>query len=141
MADIGFEHPYVLHLMFALTALHPAHCPPNRNEDYVTTADRHYEHALILVMLEIANLSPSNCDAVLVAVQMICFISWGRDLQPGEYLAFRRDEKSDWLMMFRGIGTTLSSIKIQQFVQTHAPATRSKDHPLPAQEVPEEYKK
>lgn len=141
MADIGFDNPYVLHLMFALTALHLAHCRPDRQEQYVATADHHYERALILVTPEIANLSSTNCDAVLMAVQMIRFIGWGRGPQPGEYLAFGRDKRSDWLMMFRGINATLSSIDRQQFVKTHAAATRGKDRPLPAQEGPEEYEK
>ncbi|KZM27509.1 sequence-specific DNA binding RNA polymerase II transcription factor [Ascochyta rabiei] len=140
MAEIGFENPCVLHLMFAFTALHLAHCRPSRRELYVTTADHHYERALILVTPEIANLSSSNCDAVLAAVQMICFISWGRGPQPGEYLAFGKDKRSDWLMMFRGIRTTLSSVERHRFVKTHAPAAQSKNRPLPAQEVPVGYK-
>ncbi|XPS69862.1 hypothetical protein M3J09_002114 [Ascochyta lentis] len=141
MAEIGFENPYVLHLMFAFTALHLAHCRPTRREQYVATADHHYEQALILVTPEIANLGPSNCDAVLAAVQMICFISWGRGPQPGEYLAFGRDKRSDWLMMFRGIRTTLSSISRKEFAKTHAPATNNKSRPLPAQEAPAGYEK
>jgi hypothetical protein len=139
MADIGFENPFVLHLMFALTALHLAHCRPGRRTNYTETADHHYERALLLVTPEIANLSPTNCDAVLVAVQMICFISWGRGPQPGEYLAFGRDKPSDWLIMFRGIRTTLGSIQTQQFVKTHVPAKKSHNRPLPAQDVPEGY--
>lgn len=141
MADIGFENPYVLHLMFALTALHLAHVRPNRREQYVATADHHYERALTLVTPAIASLNPINCDAVLVAVQMICFISWGRGPQPGEYLAFGREKKSDWLMMFRGIRTTLATVERPEFTKTHAPATRNKARPLPAQEIPEEYEK
>lgn len=141
MAEIGFENPYVLHLMFAFTALHLAHCRPNRKDDYVATADHHYERALILVTSEIANLNPNNCDAVLVAVQMICFISWGRGPQPGEYLAFGRDKKSDWLIMFRGIRTTLAGVEKQQFTKSHAPATKYKGRPLPAQDAPENHEK
>lgn len=139
MSDIGFENPFVLHLMFALTALHLAHCRPDRREQYVTMANHHYERALILVTPEIANLNLSNCDAVLIAVQMICFISWGRGPQPGEYLAFGREKRSDWLIMFRGIRTTIAGVDKEQFVKTHAPALRSKGRPLPAQEAPEGY--
>ncbi|KAI2476584.1 Zn2-C6 fungal-type DNA-binding domain [Pyrenophora tritici-repentis] len=141
MAEIGFENPHVLHLIFAFTALHLAHCRPNRKEEYIAISDRHYERALVLVTPEIAKLSPENCDAVLVAVQMICFISWGRGPQPGEYLAFGRDKRSDWLMMFRGIRMTLASIGCPQFVKTHAPATRARGRPLPTQEVLEGYEK
>ena len=127
--------------MFALTALHLARCRPERKEQYTATADHHYERALILVTPEIATLNPSNCDAVLVAVQMICFISWGRGPQSGEYLAFGKDKRTDWLMMFRGIITTISSIEREKFVKTNAPASRSKNRPLPPQEAPEEYEK
>jgi hypothetical protein len=140
MADIGFENPFVLHLMFSLTALHLAHCRPNRRLQYVAAADHHYERALILVTPEISNLRPSNCDAVLVAVQMICFISWGRGPQPGEYLAFGKDKNSDWLIMFRGIRTTLESVDRQKFAKTHVPATQGKSRPLSAQ-GPEEYER
>lgn len=139
MADIGFGNPFVLHLMFSFTALHLAYCRPNRREQYVATADHHYERALTLVTPEIANLSPTNCDAVFVAVQMICFISWGHGPRPGEYLAFGKDKKSDWLVMFRGIKTTLMAVERERFVKTFVPATRSKHRPLPAQEVPEGY--
>ncbi|KAI1570880.1 C6 finger domain protein, partial [Pyrenophora tritici-repentis] len=141
MAEIGVENPHVLHLIFAFTALHLAHCRPNRKEEYIAISDRHYERALVLVTPEIAKLSPGNCDAVLVAVQMICFISWGRGPQPGEYLAFGRDKRSDWLMMFREIRMTLASIGCPQFVKTHAPATRARGRPLPTQEVLEGYEK
>lgn len=141
MAEIGFENPYVLHLMFALTALHLAHCRPDRRVQYTATADRHYERALTLVTPVLANLSSENCDAVLVAVQMICFISWGRGPQPGEYLAFGREKRSDWLVMFRGIRTTLSSIESSQFTKSHAPDIRRKGRPLPAQEAPDQYER
>jgi hypothetical protein len=139
MADVGFENPFVLHLIFAFTALHLAHCRPNRQAQYLATADHHYERALVLVTPEIANLNPDNCDAVLVAVQMICFIHWGRGPQPGEYLAFGKEKKSDWLMMFLGIRTTLASLRTHQFVKTHEPALKSKSRPLPTQEVPDGY--
>jgi hypothetical protein len=131
MAEVGFKNPYVLHLMFAFTALHLAHCRPHRKEEYIATADRHYERALILVTPQIANLHSDNCDAVLVAVQLICFVSWGRGPQPGEYLAFGRDKRSDWLVMFRGIRTTFSSIGRSRYDRANVPAARGTGRPLP----------
>lgn len=110
MVEIGFKNSCVLHLMFAFTALHLAHCRPQRKEEYVATADHHYERALILITPQIANLDPGNCDAVLLAVQLICFVSWGHGPQPGEYLAFGRDKRSDWLVVFCGIRTRFESI-------------------------------
>jgi hypothetical protein len=130
-----------LHLMFALTALHLARCRPKLQEQYVATADHHYEHGLALVTLAIANINPDNCDAIYFAVQSICFINWARGPQPGEYLAFGKGKRSDWLAMFRGIKTTVKSIGTHYLIKTHGPAMRAKGRPLPTQEPPEAYKK
>ncbi|EUC47812.1 hypothetical protein COCMIDRAFT_89056 [Bipolaris oryzae ATCC 44560] len=141
MAEIGFKHPYVLHLMLAFTALHLAYSRPHRKEEYVAMADRHYERALVLVTPQITNLNPENSDAILLAEQLICFISWGRGPQPGEYLAFGRDKKSDWLVMFRGIRATSSNVELLQSERPSAAAANGILPPLPPLEEPEDYEK
>jgi len=139
MEDIALGHRHVLHLMLCLTALHLARCRPSRQEEYATTADHHYERALASVTHDMANISTENCDAILVSAQLICFVSWARGPQPGEYLAFGSHGRSDWLIMFRGIRTTLESFGREKFTKTHAPATRSKGRPLPPLNEPEGY--
>ncbi|KAF1943773.1 hypothetical protein EJ02DRAFT_399790 [Clathrospora elynae] len=141
MGDVAFEHNHVLHLLFALTALHLATCRPTRCEEYTATAEHHYERALAQVTREIVSIGPSNCDAVLVSVQLICFVSWARGPQAGEYLAFGKQGRSEWLVMFRGIRTTLESLGRDQFAKTHAPAVRAKDRLLPPLDEPFEYEK
>jgi hypothetical protein len=131
----------VLHLIFAFTALHLATCRPDRKESYTATANRHYERALALVTPEIARLGPDNCDAVLQSVQLICFVNWARGPQAGEYLAFGRHGRSEWLVMFRGIRTTLSAFETSTFTKTHAPAVQTKGRPLPPTDGPFEYEK
>ncbi|CAN9257506.1 unnamed protein product [Alternaria alternata] len=139
--EVAMKNQHVLHLIFAFTALHLAVCRPNRKEHYTTTADYHYERALALVTPEIASLSPDNCDAVLQSVQMICFVSWARGPQAGEYLAFGKHGRSDWLVMFRGIRTTLTSLSRDHFSKTHGPNTRGKGRLLPPSDGPFEYEK
>ncbi|EMD87062.1 hypothetical protein COCC4DRAFT_61961 [Bipolaris maydis ATCC 48331] len=141
MAEIGFKNPYVLHLMLAFAAVHLAHYRPHRKEEYAAMADHHYERALVLVTPQIANLNPENSDAILLAEQLICFISWGRGPQPGEYLAFGRDKKSDWLVMFRGIRATFSNVQFLQSDSIHASTANGILPSLPALDVPEEYEK
>ena len=145
VAKIGFKHPHILHSTFALTALHLARCRPDRKEEYVKIANHHYERALALVTPEIAKIHPDNCDAVLGTVHAMCFISWARGPQPGEYLAFAREGQSDWLLMFRGVRATLESIGKQHYshartaaAQKKAPAPK-KERTLPVLEVPGEY--
>jgi hypothetical protein len=139
MEEIALQNDHVLHLMFSLTAFHLAKCRPLRREEYIATAEYHYERALALVTPEIANINPSNCDAVLVSVQLICFVSWARGPQTGEYLAFGNHGRSEWLVMFRGIRTTLNIMGRDSFSKTHAPAVRAKGRPLPPPGVPFEY--
>lgn len=139
MEDVALSHPHVLHLMFALTALQLGLCRPSRQEEYIATADHHYERALASVTRALTDISSDNCDAILLSVQLICFVSWARGPQPGEYLAFGDHGRSDWLIMFRGIRTTLESFGSNNFTKTHAKAVRSKNRPLPPLSEPPGY--
>lgn len=125
--------------MFALTAQHLAYCRPMRREEYDAIADRHYESALAKLTPELAKISSANCDAILLSVQLICFVNWAKGPHLGEYLAFGSQGGSDWLIMFRGIRTTLDGFGRDQFLRTHVPATRSKSRPLIALNEPTGY--
>ncbi|KAH7067641.1 hypothetical protein BKA63DRAFT_121959 [Paraphoma chrysanthemicola] len=139
MEDVAFHHQHVLHLMFALTALQLSQCRPDRREAYVAKADYHYEKALSAVTPDLAAIDSNNCDAIFVSVQLICFVNWARGPEPGEFLAFGEHGRSDWLVMFRGIRTTLSSYGRHNFTKTLEPAKRSKLRPLPPMEEPCDY--
>jgi hypothetical protein len=141
MVDIALQHDHVLHLIFSLTAFHLVRCRPSRQEEYVATAEYHYERALALITPEIASMSPHNCDAVLISVQLICFVSWAQGPQAGEYLAFGEHGGSEWLVMFRGIRTTRNTMGTETFTKTHAPGLRARGRPLPPPDEPFEYQK
>jgi hypothetical protein len=125
--------------MFALTALHLASCRPNQRDSYTATANRHYERALVLVTPELANIGSTNCDAVFLSVQLICFVGWARGPQLGEYLAFGSHGRSDWLVMFRGVRSTREGAEKVSFDKTLAPALRRQNRPLPPTDQPFEY--
>lgn len=110
LESVALQHQHVLCHMFALTAFHLASCRPDRQGEYTAKAEFHYSRALAMVTPEIANLGADNCDAVLLSVQLICFVALARGPQPGEYLAFGEHGRSEWLVMFRGIRTTLDSL-------------------------------
>lgn len=139
METVALKNDHVLHLMFALTARHLAYCRPDRKDEYIATAEYHYEAALTIVTSEIADMRADNCDAILTSVQLICFVSWAKGPQPGEYLAFGENGRSEWLVMFRGIKTTVMSVGAEKFTKTHAPATRNKGRPLPPMDKPAGY--
>lgn len=92
-----------------------------------------------MVTPEIANISLENCDAVLLSVQLICFVGLARGPQPGEYLAFGEHGRSEWLVMFRGIRTTLDSLGRDKFTRAQGAALPSKTRPLAISSAPLDY--
>ncbi|KAI8931905.1 hypothetical protein NX059_010809 [Plenodomus lindquistii] len=153
---IGLSNPHVLHLIFAFTALHLASCRPLQREIYTNKANSHYDAALSILTPELASINPDNCDAVLLSVQLVCFIYWARGPQPGEYLTFShhntrnmddnskpptafQNAKPEWLLMFRGIRTTHGALPHGSFEKTHEPAKRRRGLPLPTPPAPPDY--
>lgn len=135
MTQLGFVHHYILHLIFAFTAFHLAYSRPERREEYVALADRHYDIALSTVTSELANINSENCHAVCMSVQLICCICWARGPQSGEYLAFGESGRSEWLIMFRGIRTT-RMIRNTEYLQVTVP-----ERPLPQYKDGPEFEK
>jgi hypothetical protein len=141
VTEVGFAHQYVLHLLLAITALHLAHCRPARRDDYIAQADHHYTAALPSVTSELSHINQNNCDAVLLSVQIICFITWARGPQAGEFLAFGENGRSQWLIMFRGVRTTIESLEPGSFTRSLARNLRaSKTGPLLGLKPPPAYR-
>lgn len=131
VTEIALSHNHILHLILAVTATHLARFRPQRRDEYLALADHHYATALPTVTAELSYLHQDNCDPVLLSVQLICFITWARGPRPGEYLAFGDNGRSDWLVMFRGIRTTLETVGYDNFTRSITPNIRAKGKPLP----------
>lgn len=84
IAELGFAHHHLLHLILAFTALHLARARPSRHIEYKTQAEHHYALALPDLTSELAHLNVENGDAVYVSVQLTCFITWARGPRPGD---------------------------------------------------------
>ncbi|KAF2713820.1 hypothetical protein K504DRAFT_462304 [Pleomassaria siparia CBS 279.74] len=130
---MGFEHPYILHLVFAFTALHLATSRPDQRDEYMAISERHYEAALPVVTSELAKLNPKHCHAICMAVQLVCLIHCARGPQPGEFLAFGEGGRSEWLIMFRGIRTT------REFMNTKYLRVKVPERPVPLYDFPPKY--
>lgn len=131
VTEIGIQHHHVLRLILAITAVHLSRSRPQRREEYLALVDHHHAAALPKVTAELAHLNRDNCDAVILSVQLICFITWARGPHPGEYLAFGENGRSEWLFMFRGIRTTYETLGYDNFTRSLAPSIRAKGKPLP----------
>ncbi|KAL5378630.1 hypothetical protein DPSP01_009041 [Paraphaeosphaeria sporulosa] len=131
VTELALSHHHILHLILSITASHLARFRPQRRDEYVALADHHYATALPVVTAELSHLHQDNCDPVLLSVQLICTFTWARGPQPGEYLAFGEKGRSDWLVMFRGIRTTLETVGYDNFTRSMAPNIRAHAKPLP----------
>jgi hypothetical protein len=141
MEEVALNYRYVLHFMFALTALQLAHCRADRGAEYRRIADQHYNRALAGVTHSMKNISSDNCDSILISAELTCLVHFAIGPQTGDYLAFADYGTSGWLVMFRGIRTTLESFGRDNFTKTHVPAVKSKNRPLPAMDEPLRYAK
>ncbi|KAF1963778.1 hypothetical protein CC80DRAFT_433633 [Byssothecium circinans] len=139
VTEMALSHSHVLHLIFALTALHLAYCRPARREEYVAKADHHYTIALSTLSTNLSHINQENCDAILTSVQMVSFLAWARGPQPGEFLAFGDNGRSEWLTMFRGIRTTIETMGQPAFAKSYVPAIRAKVKPLALKNPPLAY--
>lgn len=77
-----------------------------------------------------------------MSVQLICFVCLARGPQPSDYLAFGKSGRSEWLIMFRGIRTTLETVGSEHFQKTHSGRTRAGakgGRPLPDLNTPEGF--
>lgn len=130
VTEIGLKHLYVVHLIFAITALHLAECRPARKEGYIRLANRHYEQAVPLVSSELSRLNAQNCDAVFLSVELISLIGWARGPQPGDFLAFGANRMSETLIMFRGIRTTIELLDYDAFTRSFTAQKNTRGRPL-----------
>ncbi|KAF2011394.1 hypothetical protein BU24DRAFT_426470 [Aaosphaeria arxii CBS 175.79] len=130
MTELMLQSNHSLHLIFCVTALHLAYCRPARKYEYIELADRHYGLGLPPLTEALANLNADNCDSVYFSVQAVCFVAFARGPQPGQYLAFGENGRSEWLIMFRGIRSTIESISQENFQKTHAINISSTRKPL-----------
>lgn len=63
MVELGMVHPFLMHEILALSALHLSQVRPHKASLYRHASDTHLATALSLFQAEITNLSASNCDA------------------------------------------------------------------------------
>jgi hypothetical protein len=76
VVELGIIHPFLMHEILALSALHLSHVRPHKASIYRHASDTHLATALALFQPEIANLSSSNCDACFAFSTTIFTHAW-----------------------------------------------------------------
>ncbi|KAH0419614.1 hypothetical protein CcaCcLH18_14347 [Colletotrichum camelliae] len=111
---IGFEHPFVVHAILSLAALHIAYISGVKNSPYVVEATRHHEDAIKGFQDASNDISSENSEALLAwsLLNIIYVFSISKQLPDQDKRTaarLRRDRVlgMEWIPMTRGINAVL----------------------------------
>ncbi|KAK9427001.1 hypothetical protein V1505DRAFT_95659 [Lipomyces doorenjongii] len=101
------KHPYLMHVVQTITAIHDRYLSASPNSRYSITEIYHWSQAAALFHQKLSSpVKPSDRDALLATASLICIIafSWVEASNPEEAWPLKRAEPSDleWLRMIDG---------------------------------------
>ncbi|KAL2823862.1 hypothetical protein BJY01DRAFT_230590 [Aspergillus pseudoustus] len=129
LPQLGFRYNHVLRLLLAFAGYHVAHLRQRRRQDkqpegeilslsdtsdesVVTQADQNYTIALSQVRTDIPTLNETTCHAIYASAVFICFCSFAKGPQAGQYLGFSEDAGSaEWLTLLGGVRSIIQYSK------------------------------
>lgn len=100
---IGFSFDFVLHGLFAISALHLARCTPDRRQFYTEKSRWYWESGLGGASEALANPGPGSSDALYAFAVASCFYALAKGPKPGDLLVCTNEGVADWLILFRGV--------------------------------------
>jgi hypothetical protein len=106
--DIGFQYPFVLQGILALSALHLARSDPSLESFYHAEADHRYNQALRTATSLLPQIDSENCHAVYLFASFCCIYTLARGPKPGDFLLFGDQGIAEWLTLFRGLRPILT---------------------------------
>ncbi|OKL58809.1 hypothetical protein UA08_05738 [Talaromyces atroroseus] len=103
--QLGFQHPYVLHLILAMAAFHLVHLAPPDSDvaRFEGLADHHYEAGLREVSRLIPSINRHNLVSLYVATVLICLITCAKRPSPGHLLLVAEGQEVSWWQLLRGV--------------------------------------
>ncbi|GKT70800.1 LOW QUALITY PROTEIN: hypothetical protein ColTof4_03223 [Colletotrichum tofieldiae] len=115
---IAFGHPFVMHGILSLTALHLAHLDLHNRRRYMADAARRHNQALHGFGEAIANISDDNSDAIFACASMNIVYVFGMyghlyESCNGDSSHSARNARvlgAEWIPMIRGIEAVLKPI-------------------------------
>ncbi|KAI1940738.1 hypothetical protein LOZ57_005881 [Ophidiomyces ophidiicola] len=139
----ALSHPFLMHGLLALAALHlAAAAPPAASARYTERATRHQDRALAAFRPQLAAITPANCHAVfafssLTAALAFAFARSARHHRPASAPAEPVTQVLHDFFLFRGVERVLTTFwdLIRQGCLgplVHRPADPARLRPLPA---------
>ncbi|KAF8243446.1 hypothetical protein K440DRAFT_589586 [Wilcoxina mikolae CBS 423.85] len=98
---LAVHHPFLMHTVLAISALHLCTKEPARSGHYLPIATRHHDRAVRGMAACLAHISRDNCDALVVSSCLVVIYS---------FVSSRIDESAtiaSWVPLLRGVHSIL----------------------------------
>lgn len=106
---MAFSHPFLLHALLAVSALHLAHFKRDLRPHYLGQANYHYHVALPTVMSLLGAINEDTCRPLYMFSTLSSIFTLGMGPKPGDFLVFDEQGIADWLIQFRGVRSLMES--------------------------------
>ncbi|KAL0261528.1 hypothetical protein SLS55_002958 [Diplodia seriata] len=101
--QLGFSHPFVLHVLMAFSARHLAHFRSSKRAYYTTKADQHWEIGLRATTALMPCVNDDNAPALYVFAIISSFYTLAKGPKPRDFLIFSDNGLAEWLVLSRGV--------------------------------------
>lgn len=133
---MAFSHPFLLHAILAISALHLAHFKRDLRAHYLSQANYHYHAALPTVTsLLSATINEDTCRALYIFSTLSSIFTLGMGPKPGDFLVFDEEGAADWLIRFRGVRALMESqpgvLQHSELSPLFSISARQMDQPAP----------
>jgi hypothetical protein len=138
--SFAFQHPYVLHGVLALSALHLAHFKRGESQSmYRREAEHHYEIGLRTATSLLPTINDGTAPSLYLFGTFCNIMTLGLGPKPGDFLLFGEAGLSEWLVIFRGVKSILD-VHMDLLLRSElAPLFRISQHHLTLQATSDEH--
>lgn len=106
---IAFSHPFLLHGILGISALHLAHFKKDLRAHYLSQAQYHYQTALRTATSLLSAISEDTCSALYLFSTICPLFTMGMGPRPGDFLFFGEHGLAEGLVLFRGMRTLIEA--------------------------------
>ncbi|KAE8443882.1 hypothetical protein EG329_001291 [Mollisiaceae sp. DMI_Dod_QoI] len=108
--QFAFTHPFVLHGVLAISALHLSHFKKGESQAiYQREAEHHYEIALRTATSLLPTINETTTPPLYLFGTFCNLFTLGSGPKPGDFLLFGHQGIAEWLAIFRGMKVILES--------------------------------
>lgn len=103
ISKLAFKHDYVAKLLLAFSALHLAREDRSREAACLARSSVLESAAITGMISTLSKDNGSDAGPLWVASMMLCFCSFGKGPQPGQYLVYSEGREPEWLGLLQGV--------------------------------------